>query len=34
MTADQVKELEQAGMPPQETLDLVYEEVTGSPKEA
>jgi hypothetical protein len=29
MTAGQVKELQEAGMSPQEILGLVYEEVTG-----
>jgi len=32
MTAGQVKELEEAGMSPQEILDLVYEEVTRMPR--
>ena len=32
MTAGRVKELQEAGMSPQETFDLIYEEVTGMPR--
>jgi len=31
MTAGQVKELQEAGMSPEEIFDLVYEELTGVP---
>jgi len=32
MTAGQVKELQEAGMSPQEVFDLAYEEATGMPR--